>query len=200
MGAPLSADADLDDLPAAREEPAVIAKIFSAETATGRAATIERLIGAAEKKTFFHYSGHFVTPRLRTEPSWLQFGPSEAAPTGKVPLRQIASLRLSHLQLVFLSACSSVNAGTSELAGSFGPALAFLKAGVPDVMGNLWAVPDDEELEIARGFYERLRGSASPRAALQDLWRSEAGASPSRRAALAALSLASISPTGGTSQ
>jgi CHAT domain len=90
------------------------------------------IVPSADRHRLFHYVGHAdVVP---TDPfhAKLRLG------AGEITLRDLQGRRFERLELVVLSACSSVAAEPTRTGGFLGLARPFLSGGVRTVTGALW--------------------------------------------------------------
>ena len=70
---------------------------------------------------------------------------------------RISHLRLRHVKIAYLSACSTAeNKGTQLRDEVIHIVSGFQVAGFPHVIGSLWPAGDDECVEVASGFYSSL--------------------------------------------
>jgi CHAT domain-containing protein len=88
----------------------------------------------------------------------------------------VMGTKLAGTPMVFLNACQ-VGIAHDVLGDYAGLAPAFLYAGAAAVIAPLWSIDDGVAREIARRFYERVFGGASPASALR-LERASFGTSP----------------------
>jgi CHAT domain-containing protein len=105
---------------------------------------------------------------------------------GLVDAARIANLRWPHARLVVLSACQSAAGQVSLTEGATSLARAFLSAGVPAVLANLWPVADQRTAWLQERFHRALVAGRDPAAALQ-LAQRDAIAAWGRSAAAAAV-------------
>ena len=136
---------------------------------TGVAADSAAVTRALAGANLFHFAGHAVFDDARPERSRLVMGPHD------LDARAIASLDLTRLRLVVLSACETMR--TPDRQGGFaGLTDAFLAAGAGGVVGSLWRVGDTETAALMRVFHEHYAKNADPTEALaaaqRDLLRS----------------------------
>ncbi|HEX8246205.1 MAG TPA: CHAT domain-containing protein, partial [Longimicrobium sp.] len=85
---------------------------------------------------------------------------------GRLTAAQIAGMKLGGMDLVVLSACSTLNdpRGGGGFTGLGG---AFLGAGARGVIGSLWEVNDDRTPELMRRFYAEYGKNGDAAAALR---------------------------------
>jgi len=87
--------------------------------------------------------------------------------SGDLTAGDIARLHLPRTRLVVMAACETQAGPVSPSEGSMSLASAFLAAGVPAVVGSLWAVEDDATRRISVRLHQELRRGADPLAALR---------------------------------
>jgi CHAT domain-containing protein len=158
----------LSRLPGAQEEAAAIARhvagsvLFSGEDATPAA-----FKSGIDHFPIVHFAGHALAVQhpLYSE---LVFAPDQDGGRSTMRADEIYGLRLHRTQLVVLAACSSGVGYRSDLEGSLGLAHAFLAAGVPQVIAALWPLADGASRDFFSVFYESLRSSGQPAAALRN--------------------------------
>ena len=106
-----------------------------------------------------HFAGHTAVDDARP---WRSAVPGVLEASGE-PLRAstLAALRL-HARLAVLSSCRTAGGHISGGEGVAGLSSAFIAAGVPTVVGTLWAVDDRVTERLMHGFYDELaRGRAA---------------------------------------
>lgn len=152
---------NLDLLDQLRVETSGIESLYPDHVALGgNDATPQRFLRAANECDVIHFSGHASSGAL------LMSGELQAGDLGRATL--------TRPRLAVLSACSTLTM-----------ARAFVAAGVPRVVGTLWAVDDARAAQLFAALHRRLRAGASPAAALRDaqLELLHAGANPADWAA-----------------
>ena len=77
---------------------------------------------------------------------------------------EVSMLDLSHVELIFLSACQTAQGSNKNGEGVLGLQRAFHQAGVQSVVATLWSVPVHETIELVNLFYGELWGNSLPRA------------------------------------
>jgi hypothetical protein len=71
----------------------------------------------------------------------------------------LASVRLDHARMAYLSACSTALSTNMQLIDeAIHLTSAFQIAGYPHVIGTLWAIDDQVAVQIAEAFYDRIIG------------------------------------------
>jgi len=159
----------LGALPEARREAEAISSLYPrADCLVGAAATPEAFLRAATHATVIHFAGHALADHVVPANSRLILAPgADPSAGGVLYAGDVAALRLVRTRLVFLSACESA-AGTSRgPEGIESMARAFLAAGVPGVVGGLWAVDDQASKDLLILFHRRLLAGESPARALR---------------------------------
>lgn len=158
---------DLPRLPAARAEAAALYSWFPfSKRLVGREAT-DRAVGTALAATdFVHIAAHALADERDAGSSVIALAPDKGRTSGLLYARDIARLRLHHLQLVFLAGCRTASVTpTNRTVRSL--ALAFLAAGSRATVGTLWDVEDRAASHLTRSYYERLRRGEAPAEALR---------------------------------
>ena len=83
---------------------------------------------------------------------------------GVLTAREIASMNLSDLELVVLSACQT-GCGVLRDDGVFGLQRGFKKAGAHTLLMSLWSVDDKATMKMMTAFYEEIASGVSRREA-----------------------------------
>lgn len=127
---------------------------------TGNDATPERFLSAANECDVIHFGGHARSGALLM--------------SGELQAGDLAHASLTRPRLAVLSACSTL-----------AMARAFAAAGVPRVIGTLWAVDDSRASQLFTELHRRLRHGEAPAEALRNaqLELLRAGAHPADWAA-----------------
>jgi CHAT domain-containing protein len=81
--------------------------------------------------------------------------------------REIATLRLSTVDVVVLSACHTLSARPSRTGAAAGLAYSFLRAGVPATVSTLWDVGDDAVGSVLVDFHRLVQRGVDPPEALR---------------------------------
>ncbi|HET7461227.1 MAG TPA: CHAT domain-containing protein [Longimicrobium sp.] len=159
-----AANPGLPRLPHAAQEVADAATAF-ARVDSG-ANTPTEFTAALSRYPLVHFAGHAVVNNLRPERSYLVLAKEPGAPSGRLTAEGLEALDLRHLQLVVLSACSTLGgeAGDNGFAGLSG---ALLGAGAHGVVGSLWKVDDAATRTLMRAFYSEYRGDGNAVRALR---------------------------------
>lgn len=156
---PLGGAAGEADSVAARYPGAHLVK----DSAARRETVVERLAAA----NVFHFAGHAVFDPERPEESYLALAPDGSESKGTLRAREIGNLSLSNLQVVVLSACSTMGQRATRTGPAAGLAYSFLAAGAPATVSTLWDVPDSSPTRLLVGFHRHLAGGAAPAEALR---------------------------------
>jgi tetratricopeptide (TPR) repeat protein len=141
----------------------------------GKEATLQAVRQALPDHAVLHFSTH----------GWAGWGESEVSglklADGNLYLRDLFDLRLERARLGILSACESGLPGMKLLEEVVSLPAVMMQAGVPGVLGSLWAVNDLSTAMLIARFYEnwRERGLDLPQALreaqrwLRDLFHDE---------------------------
>jgi len=146
---------ELRALPAAAREAERMARVYPGSVVElGRAATVASFLAEIDRHDLVQFAGHAVSdPAQRAR---LLFAADGKDPhDGELGIDTIAGLRLHQPRLVILSACAAGSGPAARLEGTSSLARAFLTAGAPAVLANLWSVDDD----VAAAFSERFHAS-----------------------------------------
>jgi tetratricopeptide (TPR) repeat protein len=174
------------DLPFSRKEIEDLGRLYpGAEVLAGLKASREAVLDALDRHRILHYAGHAAI--LSSDPfrSYLPLRSENGFQA--ITLGDLQGRRFTRLELVMLSACSSVAAGPSRSGGFLGLARPFLSGGVNSVIGTLWDIGDEASREVLIAFHQELRGGRSVSAALRaaQLFCLRKGRPPSTWAAFA---------------
>jgi CHAT domain-containing protein len=175
------ADENFPPLKDAVAEGQRIAKRFPSVTfLKEREVTEAAFVDSAAAAEVLHFAGHGVS----------NGGMGGLLVSGQprfLTAEQISGLRLSGLQLVVLSACSSGVAGETPAEDSDVLMRAFLNAGAARVLASTWAVDSLATTQLMDFFYTRLLSGELPvralRSAILELRSHSIGAHPSAWAA-----------------
>lgn len=154
-------------LPGARREVHDIGTLYSEATIIeGSGATSRALIRDVRGKGVLHFAGHAVfDPDVPGTSRLVLAGSGE--PADFVYATEITTWPLDDLELVVLSACSSVTPSRSEAGSFWGLAQPFLIAGAGSVLGSLWEIGDEGARVLTTRFHEEWLRGRDPGAALQ---------------------------------
>jgi CHAT domain-containing protein len=174
----------LGALPGARAEGDRVAQLYRSHALlTDGDAHRDRVLKLLGASSIFHFAGHAVFDPDRPERSYLALAPADETDDGILQAREIAGLRLSNLQLVVLSACTSASPRATRMGAVAGLAYSFMRAGAPATISTLWDVSDDATTELLVAFHRHVAQAIAPSEALR-LAQLEAlrSTSPRRRA------------------
>lgn len=167
---------ELPRLASADDEARDVAALYTrAELLTGPRASPAAVERALRGVSVVHVASHALLDRDRPERSLLVLAPGkpglgdgESRDDGALRAEQIARLHLPATELVYLSACRSVSAFPgSGREGPAGLARAFLAAGVPTVLANLWDADDRAAAALATEVHRGIRRGLEPAEALR---------------------------------
>jgi CHAT domain-containing protein len=135
---------------------------------SGPAARVDSVRDLMGRVSLLHFAGHAVADPEDPDSSQLVLapGPGRGA-LGRLTAAQIAGMELGGLDLVVLSACSTLGGNRSNSEGFAGLGGAFLDAGARGVIGSLWEVDDALTRELMRNFYMEYRQNQNAAAALR---------------------------------
>jgi len=158
----------LGSLPGAVAEAEQVAALYrERDLLTGPAARRQTLLQLLPRHSVFHFAGHAVFDGEQPGSSYLALAPDPGSADGNLRAREIGELRLSNMQVVVLSACSTLGSRPSRAGAAAGLAYSFLHAGAPATVSTLWDVRDDATAPLLVEFHRRLRGGAPAAAALR---------------------------------
>jgi CHAT domain-containing protein/tetratricopeptide (TPR) repeat protein len=159
---------ELGPLPGAEREAERTASFYPGSVVLrGKEATVASFLAELDRHDLVQFAGHAVSRPGRQ--ASLMFAPLGGGPDmGELETGLVAGLRLHRPQLVILSACAAGSGPAARLEGTFSLARAFLAAGVPVVLANLWTVGDDVALAFSDRFHASFKRRRNALAALQD--------------------------------
>jgi len=162
-----ASDAALPPLDAARGAVSSIAKLYpQATTLVGDDATKQSFLRLAAEANVIDFAGHAQANEAAPRYSSLVFRAANGD-DGRLYVGELPPSSLANARLAVLSACSTAR-GSREQRGTVTLARAFLKAGVPSVVGTLWPVHDDAGEFFSREFHRSVQQGRMPAAALRD--------------------------------
>ena len=169
--------AGLPPLPGAFREAEEVARRYGRrQLLTGVDASRDRVLELLPKYGVFHFAGHAVANGDQPGLSYLALASQHPDEEGTLRAAEIGKLRLSNLQIVVLSACSTLNPRRSRMGAIAGLAYSFLRAGAPATVSTLWDVDDQVTTELLVSFHNRFAGgmpaAEALRLAQQDALRS----------------------------
>lgn len=167
-------NARLPALPGALDEAQRVASQYPSHwLLTGEQARRDSVIALLASSSVFHFAGHAIINSDQPELSYLALASAGngGAVDGMLRAREIGNLRPSKLQLVVLSACSTLDPRPSHTGAIAGLAYSFLRAGVPATISTLWDVSDAAITELLVDFHHQLVGGRPAAEALQSAQR-----------------------------
>ena len=162
----------LKQLPCAKKEVEMIAKLLQTTPLTGKSATKAEVLKSMKSVALVHIAAHGCpkTGEIALAPNTERESP--------IPKEEDFVLKMSDVQkislrarLVVLSCCHS-GRGEVKSEGVVGIARAFLCAGARSVLVSLWAIDDEVTLPFIRSFYQHLVDGKSASSALQQTMKS----------------------------
>ena len=159
--------ARLAPLPHAGREAREIGRLYGSRPLTGTAATRLSVLEQLPTHFIFHFAGHAVFNGEQPGSSYLALAPDAGANDGTLRAWEIGDLRLSNVQLVVLSACSTLSPRPSRAGATAGLAYSFLRAGAPATVSTLWDVVDGRTAPLLVEFHSRFAAGASAAEALR---------------------------------
>lgn len=151
----------------AAETRALASTHAGAVTLADLAATPDSLRARLPTARFFYFAGHAVFDDARPERSYLLLAPDGQRDDGRLTAEEIASMNLSAVRLVVLSACETQRSVSGRAGGFAGLSRAMLSAGAGGVVGSLWRVDDAYTRALMAEFHQAYRRSADAAAALR---------------------------------
>ena len=158
-------------LPGAAREAASVADLYPGGILlTDAGAQRDSAISLLRNATVFHFAGHAISNLDQPELSYLAFA---ASPNndGLLRAREIAAMRLSNLNIVVLSGCSTLGARPTHVGTLAGLAYSFLRARAPAIVSTLWDVDDDATTPLLVAFHKHLASGVSAAEALRSAQR-----------------------------
>ncbi len=153
---------------------------------TGEDAGHDQVLQELDSHPVLHYAGHAEVNPTNPFASKLPLG---GGASDAIRMGDLAGPAFAHLDLIVLSACSTVVAAPTRTGGFLGLARPFLSRGARAVVGTLWDVDDAASRSVVVAFHRALRrpGTSTPAAALRAAQQQclEMGRPPSAWAAFA---------------
>jgi CHAT domain-containing protein len=147
----------LPDLPGSRREAQQVATLYGgARLLMGAEARRGQVLDLIPAYSVFHFAGHAVFNNEQPELSYLALAPDPPEAGGILYAREIGNLRLSNVDVVVLSACSTLSPRTSRVGVTAGLAYSFLRAGAPATISTLWDVSDETTSELMVEFHRQM--------------------------------------------
>jgi CHAT domain-containing protein len=157
----------LPDLPGSRREAQQVAGLYGgARLLMGPDARRGHVLDLIPDYSVFHFAGHAVFNNEQPELSYLALAPDPKA-GGILYAREIGELRLSNVDVVVLSACSTLSPRTSRVGVTAGLAYSFLRAGAPATISTLWDVSDETTTELMVEFHRQMANGVPAAEALR---------------------------------
>jgi CHAT domain-containing protein len=164
---PLGLGTLLAPLPAAATEAREVAAAYpEAEILAGNAVAKGRFLELAQASAVVHFAGHTVASAVDPALSFLVLGAQPDA-GGVLYAQEIVGRSWPTTRLVMLSACGTARGSALDAEGIQGLARAFLAAGVPVVVGTLWAVEDRSAHDLSVRFHRRYASGLDAASALR---------------------------------
>jgi CHAT domain-containing protein len=156
--------ADIPVLPGSAREAAAVANLYPrAQRLGGGSATPERFLAELGQYEVVHVAAHAIDFPGEPELASLVLAPAPGgAADGLLPARDIQFPRAVQTRLVVLAACRSAGGTISATEGPLSLARPFLEAGIPTVVGTLWALDEHTSLVFSSRFHAAYAGGAAP--------------------------------------
>ena len=153
----------LAPLPAAEAEARQVASLYPGATLLiGKAATAGAFLASIASADVVHFAGHALINERYPLLSALVLAPDPAdARPNRVTAFDLKQAAIARARLVVLGACRAAGGGAAHAGGAFSLARPFLAAGVPEVVGTLWAVRDQEAGSILVELHRAYRSGSS---------------------------------------
>jgi CHAT domain-containing protein len=162
---------DFQSLPSALREGERAAHQFGeSRILRGADATADRLLASAGEFEVVHFAGHGEANERQPRLATLRCASTASRSDGALYAWEIAARRFPKTRLAVLAACDTAS-GRLVGTGLLGFARSFIAAGVPRVVGSLWAVDDDASAVLFSRFYAALSKGASSASALRQAQR-----------------------------
>ena len=139
----------LPELPYAREEVEMIAKMVGCTPLVGRQATKDEVLRRLGSVALVHIAAHGSM-----ETGEIALAPKSGDVDFILRVKDAKNVQM-RARLVVLSCCHSAR-GEIKAEGVVGIARAFLGAGARSVLVSLWAIDDKATLEFMKNFYQHL--------------------------------------------
>lgn len=158
----------LPPLPGALRETRRIAEMYRhPRLLTGPAARRDSVLELLPRYGVFHFAGHAVFNGDNPGASYLALASDGSHGEARLQGWEIGTLRLSNVQVVILSACSTLSPRPSRAGAAAGLAYSFLRAGVPATVSTLWDVQDESTTRLLVEFHRQFAAGASAAGALR---------------------------------
>lgn len=161
--------AALPSLPGAELEARDVAHLYegSAKLATGLMATGDELLKKSGNYEIVHIAAHTIGNPLFPYLARLILAPSQGREDGAVYVHEIRFFQPSNTQLVVLATCGTVSSYSEDTEVQLVFARAFLAAGVPSVVSNLWQSDDKISRILFLNLYRSMNRGHTPAEALR---------------------------------
>jgi CHAT domain-containing protein len=161
-------DERLPSLPGAEHEAEEVARLYArSELLTGSGATKAAFLERLPESRIVHFAGHGES----ADAPWsarLLFAPDPSrGDSGALHLHELWGRSLPRTRLVVLAACHTAAGAVSPAEGALSLARPFLAAGVPSVVGSLWAIDDVVSRRFFVAFHRALLQGGEPLEALR---------------------------------
>jgi len=152
----------LEPLPGATREAASVAGLYRrARLLLATQARRDSVLGLLPSSSVFHFAGHAIFNSEQPELSYLALTPGGTGDPGILHAWEIAGLRLSKMDVVVLSACSTLGPRLSRSGVTAGLAYSFLRAGAPATVSTLWDVDDRATTDLLVDFHQRFAAGST---------------------------------------
>ncbi len=160
---------DLPSLPHSEAEARKVASLYGrlGELWLGKNARADRLLLFGKNFNIIHFAGHAWVNEQMPSLSSLVLAGGPAGDGNVLYADSIAEGQFAVTEVVFLSGCSTARGINMYTEGPLGLARAFLVAGVPSVVANLWKVNDKAAAELSIRFHSGLVAGEAPAVALR---------------------------------
>jgi CHAT domain-containing protein/tetratricopeptide (TPR) repeat protein len=156
----------LPRLPESAVEAREVAALFlHSKLLIGKDATDTQFVSLAKSASVIHFGGHSLESN-RSDLSMLLLAPDvSAGSTGIVSALDVSRIPFRGARLIVLAGCGTAAGRLAEGEGPMSMARAFMAAGVPSVIGNLWNVSDSAR--VLKALYSDVGLMMNPAAALR---------------------------------
>jgi CHAT domain-containing protein/tetratricopeptide (TPR) repeat protein len=145
------------DLPSAEREADEVAALFPGSEVLQRSrATKRALLATAGYHDILHIGVHAAINREFPLLSNFLLAPYDGESSGLLYAHELYSVHTRKTRLAVLAGCNTAE-GPVLGEGSLSLARAFLAMGIPEVVGSLWQVDDQESYRLLKIFYKRLQ-------------------------------------------
>ncbi len=157
----------LSDLPGAKKEAELIAKLFEGDAFTGQGITESQFRNLASDYKLLHLSMHAEMDDVNPMYSHFIFNTAnDSLNDGILTAAELYNLPLN-ADLAVLSACNTGFGTIKKGEGIMSLSRAFRYAGVPATVMSLWKVPDEATSKIMGSFYQFLKEGDTKDSALR---------------------------------